>query len=118
MTTNQKVAGSNTAERAKKVLQIRLNKKPGYLPERTRCNRTATRYSSTLSIAFAAWSPIPGTRWEYVPRCVRRAGARGHLRAHDLAPATGPVMRNDGPKHGDERFFVDRLPPMDSHSSS
>src|SRR5829696_2998046 len=47
---------------------------------------------------------------------VRRAGSRGSsLPARDLAPAPGPVMRNDGPKHGEERLLVDRLPPIDGH---
>jgi hypothetical protein len=41
---------------------------------------------------------------------VRRAGSWGSLFAHDLTPAPGPVMRNDGPNHSDERLLVDRLP--------
>src|SRR5687767_13293046 len=44
--------------------------------------------------------------------------SRGSLLALDLTPAPGPVMRNDGPKHSDERLLVDRLPPIDGHGPS
>src|SRR5215208_6792730 len=43
---------------------------------------------------------------------------RGSMLAHDLTPAAGPVMRNDGPKHSDERLLVDRLPPIDGRGPS
>src|ERR687898_3545176 len=46
------------------------------------------------------------------------AGSSGSLLAHDLTPAPGPVVRDDGPKHGDERLIVDRLPPTDGHGPS
>jgi len=77
----------------KKALQIALNYKgPGYRPERIYCNRSATHYYSTLSIAFAACSPIPATRWEYVPRCMGRSG-RSRSRAVRLPAPACPLLR-------------------------
>src|SRR3712207_1316159 len=61
--------------------------------------------------ASATWRRINATS-------VRRAGSRRSLLAHDLMPAPGPVMRNDGPKHSDERLLVDLLPPIDCHGPS
>src|SRR5215203_1255633 len=61
--------------------------------------------------ASVTWRRISATS-------VRMDGSGGSLVALDLTPAPGPVMRNDGPKHGDERFLFDRLPPIDGHGPS
>src|SRR5215211_5418709 len=63
--------------------------------------------------------PSASATWRWISATsVRRAGSRGSVLAHDLTPAPGPVMRNDGPKHSDERLLVDRLPPIDSYGPS
>ena len=74
-----------------------------------------------LRVTFSPLRECPSTSvsWHRIgATSVRMDGSRGSLLAHDLTPAPGPVMRNDGPKHGDERLLVDRLPPMDSHGPS
>src|SRR5215211_5675764 len=75
--------------------------------------------SSSFTSSLLQECPSASATWRRISATsLRRAGSRGSLLAHDLTPAPGPVMRNDGPKHSDERFLVDRLPPIDGHGPS